>query len=440
MNNEDLLAEAVPALARGELDPERTEKLRRAIADDPDLRKDLVDDLLCYQQIDQQLDAQRKVAEKVGAGASEPGPESEARARPVVDRRMLFRPLLLAAGLVLGIALAVALLSDGESEMAPSETVAEQDEQATEQTEQTVEPTQGGPAEQDGGAWLIAADGTRRRLQPGAALAAGAVVELDTGTQRVRLGDRADLELRGSTRLEVPEDHGPIAALLRRGHSRVAVEPRESDEPFAIGTPQGQVEVLGTTFTLEVNDYRTRCAVEEGRVRCTDAAGEARELAAGEATAWAAEHVLRFFDFEDAARQPWKQGSVVRRPDGLGHAMQGEVTASTPVAFLRPAHLPPVFRYQRGLHLRFQVWVEGADQLRFQSWHSATNDNVGFNVAVEPGGWREVEIDLGAMAHNDSSISRPVRVGDRFHGLAFLPARGHFTRLLIDDIRFVLSE
>jgi ferric-dicitrate binding protein FerR (iron transport regulator) len=71
---------------------------------------------------------------------------------------------------------------------------------------------------------------------------------------------------------------------LRRGSVLCDVRPLGEGTGFSLGTPHLQVEVLGTVFSVRVEDERSDVWVYEGRVRVV-MNGETRVLEAGETTA-----------------------------------------------------------------------------------------------------------------------------------------------------------
>lgn len=69
--------------------------------------------------------------------------------------------------------------------------------------------------------------------------------------------------------------------LLEAGTVRVEVHGRAPDERIAIRTPHGTIQVTGTVFTVTLSERGMRLAVEEGRTRFVDAAGEVFVSAGG---------------------------------------------------------------------------------------------------------------------------------------------------------------
>jgi hypothetical protein len=91
-------------------------------------------------------------------------------------------------------------------------------------------------------------------------------------TRIVHLGTRADLELRADAQLTLPPGidanrRGTYRVRLERGQLAALVGRREADEPLAVETPQLTVIVVGTRFSVDVDDAVTKVAVDEGRVR-----------------------------------------------------------------------------------------------------------------------------------------------------------------------------
>lgn len=96
----------------------------------------------------------------------------------------------------------------------------------------------------------------------------------------IRHPDGSELQLTG--RLLLPAQASTPHWHLAQGRVRCQVAAQESASPFQLATPHGAVTVLGTRFTVTVEQDSSLVAVQEGRVRLSDTAGD-RILSADEA-------------------------------------------------------------------------------------------------------------------------------------------------------------
>lgn len=88
----------------------------------------------------------------------------------------------------------------------------------------------------------------------------------------VHLGKRVALGLWPDAQVTLPpstnpDQRGPYHVRLDQGQMVASVAPRQADEPLTVLTPQLSVFVVGTRFSVEVDQDVTSVAVEEGRVR-----------------------------------------------------------------------------------------------------------------------------------------------------------------------------
>lgn len=99
-----------------------------------------------------------------------------------------------------------------------------------------------------------------------------APLQLPPLARTVHLGKRVDLGLWPDAQVTLPptadpNQRGPYRVRLDRGRMAASVAPRQADEPLAVLTPQLSVFVVGTRFSVNVDQEVTTVAVEEGRVR-----------------------------------------------------------------------------------------------------------------------------------------------------------------------------
>lgn len=99
-----------------------------------------------------------------------------------------------------------------------------------------------------------------RPARAGDPLLAGQVVE---GAARLRWDDGTSIALDGRLALDRP---------LAFSRGTLEAEVAKQEQPFVISTPHGEARVLGTRFTLRVDEASTRLEVREGKVRLSNGA------------------------------------------------------------------------------------------------------------------------------------------------------------------------
>jgi len=88
--------------------------------------------------------------------------------------------------------------------------------------------------------------------------------ETVAGAQTVTLADGSTVELADGARLQVSDDQARQARLL--GGEALFQIVRDSDNPFEVTTPNAEVTVLGTTFSVDATDVETEVVLVEGAV------------------------------------------------------------------------------------------------------------------------------------------------------------------------------
>jgi ferric-dicitrate binding protein FerR (iron transport regulator) len=153
----------------------------------------------------------------------------------------------------------------------------------------------------------------------GARVVRGATVTCGVGGRLdLRSTDGSDLTVTGPAECVVQELAPVLSLRLARGTLAAQVAPRPADGPLRVVTPHGEIEVLGTRFTLTVGGI-TELVVDQGRVRLTDARdGSVVEVVAGgravAGTPIAAlqEQALAWYTFSEG------DGAIVRDRAGRG--------------------------------------------------------------------------------------------------------------------------
>jgi ferric-dicitrate binding protein FerR (iron transport regulator) len=97
-------------------------------------------------------------------------------------------------------------------------------------------------------------------------------------TRTVHLGTRCDLFLSPDAEVTLPprldaNRRGAYQVRLLRGRIAAVVGRRGADEPLAVVTDQLRVSVVGTRFSVALEEDVTSVAVEEGKVKVESAAG-----------------------------------------------------------------------------------------------------------------------------------------------------------------------
>lgn len=119
-------------------------------------------------------------------------------------------------------------------------------------------------------------------LRPGDAVGPGDALLLASGASvRVRYDDGTEVALADGARCAWALAGDAKRIELQSGTLSASVASQPADAPFAVITPHARATVLGTRFTLAVEDARSRLAVDHGRVRVAPPGGAAVEVAAG---------------------------------------------------------------------------------------------------------------------------------------------------------------
>ena len=260
------------------------------------------------------------------------------------------------------------------------------------------------------------------------------------------------------------------AIMLMAGVLHAQVQPRSAGSPpYRITTPSGEVQVLGTAFTLRVDEQGTRVAVEHGRVRLSRVgtqrsvevgAGESalvtladveppRLVASAESSPEAtSQRAARtqapatvFQLFQKSATQPsvlaW--GEVVAEPtDPDGWCLQAVNYANNLEVYLQNAGASGtgLVTVPSEGWLAFRCRIDGdGEPLCIYSLNQTTGKGV--NCIIRPttfGSWTAVRVPWSSF-QNDGSDTPGIRPGDTIHNLVITanpPTPGRTMR--IDDI------
>jgi ferric-dicitrate binding protein FerR (iron transport regulator) len=118
----------------------------------------------------------------------------------------------------------------------------------------------------------------------GTELRAGDVVRTDdSSAARLRYaGEATTVVLRGGTRLRLAASESGKRLEILEGTIEADVAPQPAGRPMILASPQAEVSVVGTLFTVAAAPDRTRVEVDKGAVRVTGLAGKKEvDVAAG---------------------------------------------------------------------------------------------------------------------------------------------------------------
>lgn len=155
--------------------------------------------------------------------------------------------------------------------------------------------------------WL----GWRHTALPEVVMAWGADYRTATGERReITLADGTQVWLNTDSALRV--DYQADARLLKLVAGEVLVQTARDagDRPFYVATRYGRMQALGTRFSVNHDDTRTRLDVFESAVEIRNAAGAVQRVAAGQRADFTASAISAIAPAE-RAREAWHRGVVV---------------------------------------------------------------------------------------------------------------------------------
>lgn len=311
------IADAIEDARDGQLEPERLEAVRQLLLTSSDARRYylLVNELNHHVASAIFLPTQAQATLPAGDRLLEAAPQF----RRLGKERFLAGAAALLVACMLG-----ALLWNGLRE-APQPIVA-----TLEQTSGTVHVTDRGTVTHGvkQGAEIRTGDTIRT---PGTS--SSAVLTYPDGT-RLSLAGNTSLTFSGSTQKRM---------LLHSGTLSASVVPQLPEKPMVVATPQDEVQVLGTVFSLEVAEGETKLSVRSGRVKLTRLRdGKSLEVSTGQrALSSAAQLALAKIpvtadawseDFEQGLPEDWGVGKFegVNLLAGSSGAVRAVPDATTP--------------------------------------------------------------------------------------------------------------
>lgn len=149
-----------------------------------------------------------------------------------------------------------------------------------------------------------------------------ALADLRTGTGEVRhlqLADGSQLVLDSDTRVNL--DFGPHQRHLQLLQGQLLLSTANDPRPLRVETPAGQVQALGTRFSVQVLDGGARVELFEGRLRIAPRTAPARELEAGRGL-WFHAHGLGPERAADLNSIAWSKGRLIAEGQPLGEFLQ----------------------------------------------------------------------------------------------------------------------
>ncbi|MBA2482679.1 MAG: FecR domain-containing protein [Planctomycetes bacterium] len=159
----------------------------------------------------------------------------------------------------------------------------------------------------------------------------GDLLSADAGTDVVIAytdGTTLTVSPRSRIRLEPPAADRSTAITVERGTIHVHASRQPHDRPMVCTTPHAEVRIIGTRFSLAVEEAASIVSVEEGRVRFLDlATGSASDVGAGAQARAGAPAVIertRLIDSCNSLKE-WRLSDVAQSPitmamdEGGGH-------------------------------------------------------------------------------------------------------------------------
>lgn len=162
-----------------------------------------------------------------------------------------------------------------------------------------------------GGLFALGLAGWRHAALPEVVMAWGADYRTATGEQReIALADGTRVWLNTDSALSV--DYRADARLLKLVAGEILVQTAgdRSGRPFYVETRFGRMQALGTRFTVNHNQDRTRLDLFESAVEIRNAAGGVKRLEAGQRAEFTTDRISAIGPAE-RAREAWHRGVVL---------------------------------------------------------------------------------------------------------------------------------
>jgi hypothetical protein len=293
------------------------------------------------------------------------------------------------------------------------------------------------------GSWWALQPSSLAITEDGRALIASDVVS-DASELRFHDGTRVTVGAGSRVVLVRAQDRRGVGAAkrlrLEHGSLSASVVKQPVGAPLVIATPQGEVTVIGTEFTLRTDAALSRLDVREGRVRFGSFgnAVDAIEVAAGSSAmlalnakpqlmvsalpAPATPAPLMVWDLDaPQAGASWTHGALTTidgrrciegRP-GYPHAQNASL-----VRWVAPAEKPwmPVL----AATLQVEVFVPASVNQIHAQVHHRSGYNWGATIPVQGGRWQVCRVRLNQLTPYGDAPKRPLAVTDELDDLILL--------------------
>ncbi|MFT3720533.1 FecR domain-containing protein [Pseudorhodoferax sp.] len=177
----------------------------------------------------------------------------------------------------------------------------------------------------------------------------------------VVLGDGSRIWLNTGSAMQVDYQASQRRLVLLDGEILVRTAADRLQRPFYVGTRHGQLQALGTRFTVRQAADRTRLDVFEGAVEIRTQAGKALRVQAGRAATFDAQAISALED-ADRLREAWSRGKLPAddMPLGalleeLGRYRHGHISVARDVAGLKVSGVYPTDDVERALSMLEQT-------------------------------------------------------------------------------------
>ena len=306
------------------------------------------------------------------------------------------------------------------------------------------------------GAWVALARAGKAELRPGDKLRTGgrgAFLSLEGGAYELCLDAETELEVRAAAA-------GPRLA-LDRGKLLAEVVTLVPGRRFQVETPQGEVEVLGTTFGLEARPEGTRLTVLEGTVAARSAAGQ-EEVSAGYAAAFSRARAPAA-EPADPRALAWARDLLPRREalvavdfdDRVLGGFEGELTAEGALGGKGLALLLGqigdnrywgqraraaegrigAFRAGRDVWVQASVWSEEATEVTLVVTNETQKRDFKLGFSLSARRWKTVHVPLMDLTTYFDPAKNPMREGDLLVSMdVYATKPGATHRVLLDGV------
>ena len=290
--------------------------------------------------------------------------------------------------------------------------------------------------EVSGTASWMSEDGARTvTLEKGMRLPAGALeLSSESGLARFRYDDGSTLTFTGVSEVIITQKSGKFLD-MKHGQLTAKVSPQDAKAAMQIHTPTAQVTVLGTQFSLNVDDEKTSLGVFEGMVRMRRLSdGQEQDVPTGRRMTSTLEPSAEFVTTPLLAAEEAWTSDFTRKPDidqgiwippGTEHP-QGALTTKAFVADRKPdgsiiTHYGIILKSEPGFTalkdnsiLRLKVRVKRAAAMQLMLVTRMPDSTYTGNFEANPipiqpaanGAWQEIEIPISRLKSSKSAYPK----------------------------------